>query len=160
MARSIASRLGLNFSRASKRSMVSAAVGTTVQMAEIVGSTAAFSYLRHRLDDPMTGRNDFQILGIDPELLVGLGVHAASVFGILGKWADHADNFADGALSAFIYPIAAAAGTQARDRAAARVTTSGRRQMTGQTIRPSALPPRSNVTPLNVAAWMRSQRAA
>lgn len=157
MARSMASRLGLQADRGRKnilsmREKTAATVGTVVQAAEITGTAAAMAYMRHRMDDPATGRNEFQVLGIDPELLAGLGLHALSIFGLFGKWGDHLDNVADGALAAFIYPIAAAAGTQARQRRMGAAT--GRRLSTG--ARPMYLP--SNVTPLSVAASMRAMR--
>lgn len=158
MARSMASRLGLQADRGRKnilsmREKTAATVGTVVQAAEITGSAAAMAYMRHRMDDPATGRNEFQVLGIDPELLAGLGLHALSIFGVFGKWGDHLDNFADGALAAFIYPIAAAAGTQARQRRMG-VAGVGRRLSAG--ARPMGLP--SNVTPLSVVASMRAMR--
>lgn len=165
---SLAQRLGLQADRG-KRSMEStrnrtaAAVGTVVQAVEITGTAAFMAWLRHRMDDPATGRNEFQVLGIDPELLVGLGGHVATIFGLTGRWGEHVDNVSDGALAAFVYPIAAAAGTQARQRAMARaagapagISGIGRFLGIGARRAPAL---GGNVTPLSVAAAMRNMRA-
>lgn len=134
--------------RASRTALI---VGGLVTAAEVSGSAFLFSYLRHRLDDINTPQNEFQILGVDPELIAGLGLNGLSMFGLFGDWGMHAENIGNGALAAYFVPIGAAMGTQAREAAAARSTqpliiTQGRRM-------PQMGAPRSNL-----AAQMRNMR--
>lgn len=134
--------------RASRTALI---VGGLVTAAEISGSAFLFSYLRHRLDNPATPQNDFQIMGVDPELIAGIGLNGLSLFGAFGNWGLHAENVANGAMAAYFVPIGQAMGTRAREASDARAAsarligpTSGRRQM---------MPGRPNL-----AAQMRNMR--
>jgi hypothetical protein len=105
-----------------------------LQTVEVNGACFAFSYanaLSGTPDPKRPGVTRLQILNIDADLVVGLGLHGLALFGGFSEYAEHAHSIGDGSLASFTARLGTEMGSDARVKAAAKTKTAGPRITSG-----------------------------
>lgn len=90
------------------------ALGHAVQTLEVGSASFGFAYLRGRLTTP---ERQFTVMNVPIDLLAGFGLHALSFAGAFDKYDEHAHNFGDGALAAYLAFTGLKFGAQSQDPA-------------------------------------------
>jgi hypothetical protein len=88
------------------------AAGEVLKTVETVGAAGLASYVNARYSEP--GKTHYEVLGVPADLLGGILLGGASIFGFLGRFDEHGHNVANGALAAYAVRQGSIWGTNAR----------------------------------------------
>ncbi len=97
---------------------------------ETVGTAFGFGYLRGRMTDPADPES-FSVMGVEPDLLAGVALHAVGFLGGFGKYSEDAHNVANGALSSYAVTKGVEIGVDARAESEGTAGVGAIRQMSG-----------------------------
>ena len=96
-------------------------MGHALQLVEVGGAAFAFGYAHQRY-----GVNgELQIAGVPADLVAGLGLHAFSMLGGFGKYAEHGHNLGDGCIASYAFRMGSQIGAQAALGGTPGATTQG-----------------------------------
>lgn len=73
-------------------------LGQVLQTSEVVGTGFMFAFLRGRMGD---AEGELNLAGVPVSLGAGIGFHLLGFTGVFGKYAEHAHNLGDGALTEY-----------------------------------------------------------
>jgi hypothetical protein len=120
-------------------------LGETLKSAETVGSAFGMAYSNGRFASP--GKDHVEVMkDVPADLAGGVVLLGASLMGVFGEHASHADNIANGLLSAYAARVATKLGAEARLKDTSAPAVKGEFY---------AAYPRENVGYPQVADWAR-----
>lgn len=90
-------------------------MGRVFQTVEVGGATFAWSYFNAKNGDLLqSGLTEIQVMGLPADLGAFVALQGLSLFGALGKYAEHGSNVADGSLAPFLARMGMTMGAKAR----------------------------------------------
>lgn len=88
------------------------AAGQLLTAVETVGAGVGMAYCNARYAEP--GKTHLEVMGVPLDLALGMGLGAAALFGVAGRFDEHVNNVASGLLTTYGVRQGAIWGTNAR----------------------------------------------